>query len=232
MENFNSLGILSGNAKITAINNLCRDFKVDILCGCETQIDWRMVPQERRFHNLVGTGSETRSVVAHNINERILQNQFGGCAMMAMGSVSPEIIGSGVDTTGLGRWCWMRIGTGKKTTRVVIIYQPSNSGRSAGNTVKDQHSRYFRALGDARSPRTIFFEQLIAQLLIWKEVDNDIIIFGNLNKNIYSGRIARQLAQNDLNFIEICRKHTGRNIPPTFFRGSTPINGIFCNSRN
>jgi hypothetical protein len=154
MENFNSLGILSGNAKITAINNLCRDFKVDILCGCKKQIDWRMVPQERRFHNLVGTGLETRSVVAHNINKRILQNQFGGCAMMAMGSISPEIIGSGVDTTGLGRWCWMHIGTGKKTTRVVIIYQPSNSGCSAGNTVKDQHSRYFRALGDSRSPIT------------------------------------------------------------------------------
>jgi hypothetical protein len=45
MENFNSLCMLSGNAKITAINNLCRDFKVDLLCGCETQIDWQQVPQ-------------------------------------------------------------------------------------------------------------------------------------------------------------------------------------------
>jgi hypothetical protein len=45
MENFNSLCILLGNAKITAINKLCRDFKVDLLCRCETQIDWQQVPQ-------------------------------------------------------------------------------------------------------------------------------------------------------------------------------------------
>jgi flagellar basal body rod protein FlgF len=36
MENFNSLCVTSGNSKINTINNLCRDFKVDILCGCKT----------------------------------------------------------------------------------------------------------------------------------------------------------------------------------------------------
>jgi hypothetical protein len=51
MENFNSLCVTSGNSKINTINNLCRDFKVDILCGCETQVDWRQVPESRQFHN-------------------------------------------------------------------------------------------------------------------------------------------------------------------------------------
>ena len=80
MENFNSLCVMSGNAKITAVNNMCREYNVDILCGCETQIDWRQVPQSRKFHNLFGVGTETRSVVANNINERMQPNQFGGCA--------------------------------------------------------------------------------------------------------------------------------------------------------
>jgi hypothetical protein len=77
MENFNSLCICLGNAKITAINNLCQDFKVDLLCGCETQIDWRQVPQARKFHNLFGVGTETSSIMAHNINKRMQPNQFG-----------------------------------------------------------------------------------------------------------------------------------------------------------
>ncbi len=34
MKNFNSLCVMSGNAKITAVNNMCRKFNVDILCGC------------------------------------------------------------------------------------------------------------------------------------------------------------------------------------------------------
>jgi hypothetical protein len=96
MENFNSLRKSSKNAKVNAINNLCRDFKVDILCGCKTQVDWQMVPQACCFHNLFGVGLETRSVVAHNISKRMQQYQFRGCAMMAMGTISPEVVDSGV----------------------------------------------------------------------------------------------------------------------------------------
>jgi hypothetical protein len=45
---------------------------------------------------------ETRSVVAHSIHERMQPNQFGGCAMMAMSTIPPEVIDTGVNTTGLG----------------------------------------------------------------------------------------------------------------------------------
>ncbi len=156
MENINSLRVTSGNSKISAINNLLQDFKEDMLCGCKTRVDWRMVPQDRCFHNLFGRRSETRSVVTHNINERMRTNQFGGCAMMALGMISPEVVDSGVDSTGLGRWCWIQLGLGTKKTRIVMAYQPSNSGWSAGTTVKDQQSRYFCTLGNARSPQTNF----------------------------------------------------------------------------
>ena len=135
---------------------------------------------------------------------------------MAMNTISPELQATGINGTGLGHWCWLRLGSGIKKTRIVMAYQPSNSGRSACTTAKDQQSHYFCARGDARSPRTIFFEQLIAQLLLWKAIDNDIILLGNFNKNVYMGRIAKRLAVHDLNFVEVCRKHTGVPIPPTF----------------
>ena len=230
MENFNSLCVLSGNEKINELNNICREYTVDILCGCETQIDWRQVPQARKFQNLFGAGTETRSVVAHNINERMRPNQFGGCAMMAFNTISFQVISTGVDTTGLGRWCWMLLGSGRKRTRIITAYQPSNSGRSAGTTVKDQQARYFQSLGDARSPRTIFFEQLVAQLGIWKTSDNDIILLGDFNEHVYNGRLARRLQRPDLNFREMCHRHTGTKLPPTFRSGSNPIDGIFATS--
>jgi hypothetical protein len=141
IENFYSLWVTSGNSKINAINNLLQDFKVDMLCSCKTQVDWRMVPQDQRFHNLFGCGSETRSVVAHNVNKRMRTNWFSGCAMMALGMISPEVVNSGVDSTSLGWWCWIQLGSGTKKTRIVMAYQPSNSGQSAGTTVKDQQSR-------------------------------------------------------------------------------------------
>ncbi len=82
--------------------------------------------------------------------------------MMAMNTISAEVNATGVDIMGLGRWYWMLFRSGRKKTRIVMAYQPSNSGRSAWTTVKDQQERYFQALGDARSPQTIFYEQLIS----------------------------------------------------------------------
>ncbi len=65
---------------------------------------------------------ETRSVVAHIINEHMQLNQHGGCAMMAMGRFSAEVVVSGVDSYGLGRWCWLKVGSGDKKTRIVMAY--------------------------------------------------------------------------------------------------------------
>ncbi len=45
-------------------------------------------------------GTETRSVIAHNINKRMLVNQYGGCAIMAMNTISAEVQDTGVDGTG------------------------------------------------------------------------------------------------------------------------------------
>ncbi len=151
-------------------------------------VDWRMVPQSQQFYNLFGAGMETRSVVAHNINERMWPNQFGGCAIMVLGTVAPEVLESGVNSTGLGWWCWVRVGWGSKKTQILMAYQPSSSGRSAWTTTKDQHSQYFCALGDAWSPRTIFYKNLISQLIMWKAIDNDRVLMGDFNKNVYTNK--------------------------------------------
>jgi hypothetical protein len=110
MENFNSLGFFTNGVKINALNKLCRKFKTDILTGWETQADWRQATNKQQFQNIIGVGMDTRSVVAHNINEWMQRNQHGGCAMMAMGRFLAEVVETGVDHYGLGRWCWMKVG--------------------------------------------------------------------------------------------------------------------------
>jgi len=85
--------------------------------------------------------------------------------------------------------------------------------------VREQHEQYFEARGDLRSAKTIFFEQLIAQLVVWKTTDADIMLLGDFNENLYSGRIAKRLEQSDLNFSKQCLGCTGTHIPPTFRDG-------------
>ncbi len=158
MENLNSLGLFTNVTKINSLNKLCRQFNTNILAGCKTQADWRQATKVQQFRNIIGVGMETWSIVAHNINERMQWNQHGGCAMMAMGHFSAEVMESGVDPSGLGCWCWLTVGLGNKKTRIVMAYQPSGSKstNSAGTTVREQHKRYFEACGNLRSACMIF----------------------------------------------------------------------------
>jgi hypothetical protein len=144
-----------------ALNKLCHKFKTDILAGCKTQADWHQATNEQQFQNIIGVGMDTQSVVAHNNNEQMQRNQHGGCTMMAMGQFSAEVVETGVDHYGLGRWCWMRVDSGDKKTQIVMAYQHSgsSSSNSAGTMVQEQHEQYFEARGDLRSARSIFFEQ-------------------------------------------------------------------------
>jgi hypothetical protein len=61
--------------------------------------------------------------------------------MMAMGCFSAEVVELGVNLSGLGHWCWFKVGSGNKKTRIVMAYQPSSSksANSAGTTVRERH---------------------------------------------------------------------------------------------
>jgi hypothetical protein len=137
MENFNSLGIFTNGTKINSLNKLFRKFNTDILAGCKTKADWCQASEEQQFRNVIGIGMESRSIVAYNINKQMQQNHQGGCAMMAMGRFSAEVLKTGVNPYGLGHWCWLKVGSGDKKTRILMAYQPSGSrlSNSAGTTV-------------------------------------------------------------------------------------------------
>jgi hypothetical protein len=122
MENFNRLGLFTNGTKINSLNKLCHQFNTNILVGCKTQADWRQATKKQQFRNIIGIGMETQSIIAHNINEWMQQNQHGGCAMMAMGRFSAEVMESGVNPSGLGHWCWLTVGSGNKKTRIVMAY--------------------------------------------------------------------------------------------------------------
>jgi hypothetical protein len=69
-----------------------------------------------------------------------------------------------------------------------MAYQSSGSKliSSAGMAVREQHEWYFEARGNLQPARTIFYEQLIAQLIIWKHTDSNIILLGDFIENVYS----------------------------------------------
>ena len=132
-ENWNSLGIFTHSWKMERLNHLVQDLQVDLIAGCETQCDWCRVPQQRQFLQLLCPGTSTVGVAAHNVNEMINREQMGGTALAAIGRLSNVVTETGCDGTGLGRWSWLKLGNGRRTTRVIYGYLPCKLGKTLGD---------------------------------------------------------------------------------------------------
>jgi hypothetical protein len=69
---------------------------------------------------------------------------------------------------------------------------------------------------------------LIAQLILWKHTNLDIILLGDFNKNVYTRKIAKRLVLPELMLSKQCLQCTGMHIPPTFRDGTIPIDALFA----
>ncbi len=136
-KNFLSLslfvkGVLH-HKKIRHLNAQAHEYNVDLLAGCKTRTDWRFVEnKEYCFCNLFRGGKPTRGSCAFNTNDaKIKRDQWGGTCVTALGWFSTFVFEVGTDNTGLGRWSWVHVGGGGKTTRIITAYH-SHAGRRDG----------------------------------------------------------------------------------------------------
>jgi hypothetical protein len=237
-KNFSSRSLFAvgdmRHKKIRQINKLMSDYGIDILAGCKTRTDFRFVMEEdNKFCNLFRRGQPTKGVVAQNLNnKKIRRDQWEGtCSMVAVGRISLFVKGSGTDTTGLGRWCWLYIGGGSSTTRIITAYQPCKPGRNKkGGTVWEQHTRYFKARGEVRNPRQMFLVDLLSILWRWKAAGDKILLVGDFNQNVYAGTLAEALSRDKFRMSEVCQCTTGLSLPPTHNRGMVAIDAFFGTS--
>ena len=147
---------------------------------------------------------------------------------MMFGPLTSFIMDQGADVTGLGRWVWTLVGTnGGKKTRFVTAYQPCDN-RTGDRTVLQQHSNYFEPLGIKISPRTLFVQQLLEFLAECKANGEEIILYIDANENVYSGRLAKALTNDDFNMTEQFYSVTGQQAPASHSTGTRPITGLFA----
>lgn len=227
-ENWNSLGIGTQSWKLDRLNYLISHLRIDIIAGCESQCDWTMVDTHNQFLSLLAPGKATKGMAAHNKTERIQKDQTGGTAIAGIGRICDVISNIGRDQTGLGRWAWIRLGSGTTTTRIVTAYLPHKPGRnSRGRTVWEQQSRYFEARGDLRYPSTIFIEHLLALMATWITNGEHVVLAIDANQDVYSGRLAQSLKEPPFQMTCLMKEATGEPVPNSHFSGHRQISTIF-----
>ena len=159
--------------------------------------------------------------MSHNINDMTVMDQMNDTTMVTLDRLSIFVIESGCNNTGLERWLWQLARKGDTRTRVVVAYHPNKPGpNSKGYIVWEYHEYYFEANGDFTSPRTIFFEQLICLLLLWRIVSEELILCRDFNKNVYNGCIMWRLAKTNLHMSKQCLKLNREHLPAMFAEGS------------
>ncbi len=66
-----------------------------------------------------------------------------------------------------------------------------NGLKKGREMVAAQHERYFWKKGNFNKPQEIFSSQLITQLRAWLAVGEEVILFIDVNKNVYTGPLAK-----------------------------------------
>jgi hypothetical protein len=99
-----------------------------------------------------------------------------------------------------------------------------------GEAVWDQHTRYLEARGQIHNPRAMFKSDLLRLLRECKAAGEEMLHFGDFNKDVYSGTLAVHLAGEELKMAELSCRMTGTRLLPTHTCGQTPINTVFATS--
>jgi hypothetical protein len=158
--------------------------------------------------------------------------------MVTFSRLASFVLSTGVDQTGLGWWSWIQVRSGVHLTQIVLAYQPcQSSGRwlicqnglmKGKGTVAAQNERYLWKKRNFNKPREVFSTQLLTQLRVGQAVGEEIILFVDVNKGVYTSPLAKALQGEGLLMEEQTLWSTGREVPHSHCAGKVAIVGMYA----
>ena len=194
----------------------------------ETNVHWGKVTPRHNIWNRVRPWFEhSRVAASYNIRDKFPKRaQQGGVAQITKGKLSHQIIETGRDPRGLGRWTWQRFrGKHDTTTRIISAYRPCLG--TGATTVYQQHVRALTADTIHVCPRKQFWDDLSLEIDTWKAAGDQLIIMGDWNQSTLE--LLNWFRQKGLHNLHQ-RQHGAKGMPATHQRGSVPIDGVFATS--
>ena len=206
---------------------------IDIAILTEINTYWPKVKPhqqwEERSEGLFPQG--IKSIFGYNKNYAFPGTvQYGGVGLLAMGETRHRLCGRGEDSTGLGRWTWMRYqGRGDCHLRGLIgAYRPNPKG-AGDQTVHAQHQKYLLQQKDPRDPLVAFDQDLDKAIKQWSDLGDHIVVALDANDDLRNGTVKRGMARRGLREV-LLSKHRDKPTVATFHRNTDgkPIDGIFA----
>jgi hypothetical protein len=184
--------------KVLLTHHWIHDDQRDLFAGVEAQINWPAMPFEGKHSHWFHHDMAMKAISTHNVHKNIGRRQYGGTFMLAYGDFAAHILKSGVDPSGLGRWCWFRVASKQgQVTRIVMCYQPILQPAECLQSTYQQQLRYFQSQEQLICPREAFLVDLREALLQWTQANESLIVCGDFNEETCLAPVASLLPMRD-----------------------------------
>ena len=217
-QNVNGVPEDGDHVKQRQINSWLKDERVGIALLAEAKTFWPSIPEGQGWNDRMRQVTRKAdhkgfySSVAFNKHQKrsaaTTAFQWGGCIATVFNQVSHRAKEGGRDSTGLGRWSYVRL-QGKKlkaqggndslgsmsevneATRrpisrdlvVVSAYRPSREG-TGESTVWAQHRLYFNSINRKVDPRKAFVDDICKQIQQWRDEGCEVLLGIDANEDI------------------------------------------------
>ena len=215
-----------GDLKLDCLNQFTKKHQIDIITLTELNTAWDKLPYTARLPSKTrGWWEACHWSISHNKKDQHGDSfQPGGTAIAAVNAWAHRTTTPGDDSSGLGRWSWIRIrGRDNHFLRVVAVYRPCKSNGHL--TTYQQQVRGLAKSGCLLCPKEKLLEDLKEQVLLWRSEGDSVIIMADMNDDVRYNPILETTTC--LGMKEAITTQHGTAGPNTHNRGSTPIDGIF-----
>lgn len=218
------------NIKAARLKHILKDYGVDVLGIQETNTNFAALKASHTLASVLRHGAdEIRSVHSHNTREtqNIGTYQPGGTAVVVREQLTGFIKDRGKDERELGMFSWYST-EGKDGFKTVFIsaYAPCSA---PGSSTYYQHMiRYIQEQGLNTNPKDLFRYSVVHFIQSMRAKKHRIVLMMDSNENVVDGFLSKRLAEGDIRMREaVHRAMPGKKGPPTHFKGSQSIDGIW-----
>jgi len=229
-RNINMLSTQQNYIQWKATSQALSDCEADAIALQETNVPWNQINKQKVWqilkkptgHTLIATSSSTEiSTQTH---------QWGGTLQGLVGSWVSHAVTSGKDTTGLGQWSYVKLqGCDNKHYIILSGYWVCKNQQidmGSNNTFNQQYWLLHQQGQHNPDPRSQFLDDLICQVKTWQEQQKAVLICIDANENPQQTKaqgIFHLFQETDLLDLHTYQR-PNQVWPPTYNRGSTPIN--------
>jgi hypothetical protein len=225
--NIGSFLVDGHSAKLEELRLYLSNCKLDSIGLTECNAHWKMIPVHYSMaERTKGWWEKMHVNIAYYAEYKSLsKHQAGGVCQWSINKGAHRAMEVRQDTRGLGRWVWTRYrGRNGVLLRVVTEYRPVMN-KTGVLSVWNQQKNYFESVHEDRCPREMFVQDLAAVATQWLATGDQLVIKGNVNKDIRTCGLSSRLQ--DMGMVEISTQSHGLVGPATYNRGSAPNDTIY-----